>query len=164
MQPEDIERELVISTLRKIYWIEARMEELLLWETLIESGGEAKQALDTLIRDSEKHRILIGDWLNRLGIKLPESPPAGLSAKAFDFSGKELPEMWKEILKYEILMKGQYENLLGAECEQGIKLLIPDEKEREEFVSHIKELINAESTHMEICRQSMGAFRRIIGK
>ena len=128
MQPEDIQRELVISSLRKIYWIEARMEELLLWETLIESGGEAKQALDTLIRDSEKHRILIGDWLNRLAIKLPESPPAGLSAKAFDFSGKELPEMWKEILKYEILMKGQYENLLGAEFEPGIKLLIPDRR------------------------------------
>lgn len=150
--------------LQKIYWVEAHAEELVLWEALIESGEEAKQALDTLIRDSGRHRILVGDWLNRLGIKLPESPPAGLSAKTFDFSGKELPEMWKEILKYEILMKGQYENLMGAECEPGIKSLIPDETAREELVSQIKELINAESMHMEICRQSMGAFRRIIGK
>lgn len=164
MSSKAINRDLVISILQKIYWLEAHMEELLLWETSIESGGTAKQALDTLIMDSEKHKILVEKWFDKLEIKPPVSPPTGFPEKMFDFSGMEVPEMFKHILKYEILAKGLYENLLNLEKEQSLKSLIPDEKDRAEFLILVKDLIEAESRHMEICKGNMGSFRRIMGK
>lgn len=160
----DICMGLVFSMLQKIYWVEAHAEELVLWEALIESGEEAKQTLDTIIQDSEKHKILVQMWLNKFGIEPPASPPTGFPEKAFDFSGKDVAEMFKDILKYEILMKGMYERLLNAEYEGCIKSLIPDENGQEEFFSWVRELVNAEEKHVEMCRQNIGAFRRIMGK
>lgn len=164
MATNDLQKEAVISTLDKIYWIESQMEQLLLWESMIQSGDTAKESLFTLVQDSETHKNQIEKWLNKLNLKLPTQPPHGFPEKTFDFSGKEVPEMFKEILKFELLVKGLYEYLISPHGEESLRSLILDDNDRAEFKILILSLIAAETHHSEICKKNIGSFRRVMGK
>lgn len=159
----DILRELVISGLNKAYWIETEMEELVQMEALIEMGEGNKKDLETLTSDSETHKLILEKWFGKLELEIPTKKPSGLPAKSFDFSGMEAPQMFSEILKYEVLLKDMYKSASGERYKNGIESLIPQEKTRDEFLSDIEGLGKTEEGHIEICKRNVGGFKEIKG-
>lgn len=164
MASDDLKREAILSTLDKIYWIESQMEQLMLWESMIQSGEKSKESLFKLVQDSETHKNRLDIWFNKLNIKPPIHPPRGFPEKTFDFTGKEVPEMFKEILKFELLVKGLYEYLASPQGEDSLRSIILDDNDRAEFKLLVLSLIAAETQHSEICKENIGSFRRIMGK
>lgn len=164
MTEEEIYRDVFITTLQKIYWIEVQMEQLALWESMIESDEMAKKTIYKLMHDSEIHKKLLDEWLGKLNIKAPSSKPPGFPEKTFNFNEKHLPEIFKEIMKYELLVKGLYESILGPENEVLLNGFITNESERTKFITVIRGLVSAEKEHADICLTNIGSFRRIMGK
>ncbi|HEY9245906.1 MAG TPA: hypothetical protein VIO11_03570 [Candidatus Methanoperedens sp.] len=162
MDSNNPKKESILSILGKLYWLEYQMEQLLLWETMIQSGEKAKESLFTLIHDSEIHKNQLEKWFDKLNLNKPSQPPHGFPEKTFDFAGKEVPEMFSEILKYELLAKGMYEYLMSQH--EALKSLIIDDNDLTEFMSLLQNLATAETHHSEICRENIGSFRRIMGK
>lgn len=164
MTEDEIYQDVFITTFQKIYWIEVQMEQLALWESLIESDESAKKTIYKLMHDSEIHKNLLDGWLGKLNIKPPSSTPPGFPEKTFNFSEKQLPEIFKEIMKYELLVKGLYESIVSPENEVLLKRILPDESERTKFINVINGLVSAEKEHADICMTNIGSFRRIMGK
>lgn len=159
----DIQRELVISGLNKAYWIETEMEELVHTEALIEMGEHDNGDLETLMSESETHRVILEQWFGKLKLEIPTKKPTGLPDKTFDFSGMEAPQMFSEILKYEVFLKDLYKSASGGRYKTGIESLIPDKKTRDKFLTDIEAIGKAEEHHMEICKRNIGGFKEIVG-
>ena len=157
------QKEIFISTIEKMYWIEVEMENLGIWEARIELMEEEKESIDILASDSARHKIALEKWMKAANMEIPTSAPLGLPRKEFDFSGMDNPEMFKEIMKYEILAKNIYKDIIDT-SPTVLNQVFPDKKQISEFLTNIEEIIEDEERHENICRQNVGGFQTIIGK
>ena len=155
------QKEVVVSMLQKMYWIEAEMEQFGTWEARIELMGEYTNTLHILQSDSENHRILLEKWMNLMNIDIPTSTPTGLPTKGFDFNGMDGPGIFKEIMKYEILVRDTYTDIVNAESNVLAELL-PDDNDRNGFVSDLESVIKDEIMHAKLCEKIVGGYTTIM--
>lgn len=155
-------KEVLASRLQKMYWMEAEMEQMVLWESRIELMGEDASAIELLSADSERHHIILEKWLQKANIEIPTKVPAGLPIKIFDFEGMESQEMFKNIMKYEILARDTY--IEASKSKDAIKELFPEESVQEEFIEEMEVLAKEEEQHRRICEEKVGGFKKIMGK
>jgi len=156
------QKEVVVSMLKKMYWVEAEMEQLGTWEARIEMMGEYKNTLDIFQQESDMHRIILEKWMNMLKIEIPTSVPTGLPAKGFDFNGMDAPGMFKELMKYEILARDVYTDIVNANPDALVEML-PDEDSRSEFISDLEGVIKDEMKHVSLCEKMVGGYTTIMG-
>ena len=57
------EKSVLAALLKRMYWIEAEMEQLGTWEARIQFMGENIEALEKLSHDSDKHWNILQKWL-----------------------------------------------------------------------------------------------------
>jgi hypothetical protein len=157
------EKEVLASKLQKIYWIETEMEHLAVWEARIELGGEETKAIETLSNDSGRHRLTIEGWLKKANIEVPTKTPAGLPVKIMNFEGMNSSEMFRAIMKYEILLRDSYFEITKTDKDV-LQSMFPDNKELETFVSEVASLVKQEEQHRRICEKEVGGFKRIRGR
>lgn len=155
------DRSVLEAFLRRMYWIEAEMEQLGTWEARIQLMGENIEALEKLSHDSDKHWNILRKWLLIADIPVPVTAPLGLPAKIFNFNGMVPPRIFHEIMKYEILARDAYIDILDADPAV-IEAMFPDEKNRNEFIQDIKGLIRDEEEHRKICTKQAGGFKTIV--
>ncbi len=149
------------NLLQKMYWIEAEMEQLGTWEARIELMDENIDALEILSHDSDKHWSIIKKWLIRSNTSIPESTPPGLQKQAFDFEDMSAQEMFRTIMKYEILAKNVYEDIKGADPGV-IKQLLHSDEDISDFLNDIDQLIKDEEKHASICKRIVGGYQKIM--
>ena len=70
------------------------------------------------------------------------------------------PKIFHEIMKYEILARDAYIDILNAD-QTVIEELFFDEVNREKFIQDIKGLIRDEEEHRKICAKQSGGFKVI---
>ncbi len=155
-------KEAFAGYLQKMYWIETQMEQYAIWESRIEMLGDEMEALEVLSHDSEKHGAIVEKWLKTAGISIPSSTPRGLPQKAFDFSGMDSREMFREMMKYEILAHDVYIELSNAK-EAMLREVFPDDVLREQFIEDMKRIAKDEEKHTKICKNKVGGFKVIQG-
>jgi hypothetical protein len=155
-----MDKDVLVALLRRMYWIEAEMEQLGTWEARIQLMGENIEALEKLSHDSDKHRNILQKWLLIADIPIPVTAPPGLPTKIFNFNGVLPPRMFYEIMKYEILARDAYVDILNADTAV-IEDMFPDEINRKEFIQVIKGLIKDEEEHRKICAKQSGGFKTI---
>ncbi|MBC7084904.1 MAG: hypothetical protein H5T43_00850 [Methanomethylovorans sp.] len=148
------------ALLRRMYWIEAEMEQLGTWEARIQLMDESIELLQKLSHDSDKHWSILKKWLLIAGISVPMTTPPGLPTKIFNFNGMAPPRMFHEIMKYEILARDAYIDILNADSAV-IEEILPDETDRKEFIEDIKSMIKDEEEHRKICASKAGGFKTI---
>jgi hypothetical protein len=154
------DKDVLVALLRRMYWIEAEMEQLVTWEARIQFMGENVEALEHLSHDSDRHWNILQKWIARADIPVPVTVPAGLPVKIFNFNGMAPTRVFHEIMQYEILARDAYIDILNADPEV-IKELFPDEMNRNEFIEDIKGLIKDEEEHRKICAKQSGGFKII---
>lgn len=154
------DRSVLVALLRRMYWIEAEMEQLGTWEARIQFMGENIEALEQLSHDSDRHWNILQKWLLMANIPIPVTAPPGLPAKIFDFNGMVPPRIFHEIMKYEILARDAYIDIVNAD-QTVIEELFFDEVNREKFIQDIKGLIRDEEEHRKICAKQSGGFKVI---
>ncbi|WP_340818876.1 hypothetical protein [Methanolobus sp. WCC4] len=147
--------------LQRMYWIEAEMEQLGTWEARIELMDEDVSALETLSHDSDQHGDIIKKWLIKANINIPEEAPHGLPKHIFDFDGMAGPDMFRTIMKYEILAMNVYKDIKKAKPEV-IKEILPDENDADEFLNDMEQLIKDEEMHADICKKQTGGFAKVM--
>lgn len=152
------EKGVFTALLKRMYWIEAEMEQLGTWEARIQFMGENIEALEKLSHDSDKHWNILQKWLLIADIPIPVTAPPGLPAKIFDFNGMPPERIFHEIMKYEILARDAYVDILNADSTV-IEDLFPDEINRKEFIQDIKILIKDEEEHRKICAKQSGGLK-----
>jgi len=155
------DRSVLEALLRRMYWIEAEMEQLGTWEARIQLMGENLESLQRLSHDSDKHWNILRKWLVIADIPIPVTAPPGLPAKIFNFNGMAPPRIFHEIMKYEILARDAYTDILNAEP-AAVEEMFPDEMNRREFIQDIKDLIRDEEEHRKICTRQAGGFKTIV--
>lgn len=155
------DRSILEALLRRMYWIEAEMEQLGTWEARIQLMGENLESLQRLSHDSDKHWNILRKWLVIADIPIPVTAPPGLPAKIFNFNGMAPPRIFHEIMKYEILARDAYTDILNAEPAV-VEEMFPDEMNRREFIQDIKDLIRDEEEHRKICTRQSGGFKTIV--
>ena len=155
------DRSILEALLRRMYWIEAEMEQLGTWEARIQLMGENLESLQRLSHDSDKHWNILRKWLVIADIPIPVTAPPGLPAKIFNFNGMAPPRIFHEIMKYEILARDAYTDILNAEP-AAVEEMFPDEMNRREFIQDIKDLIRDEEEHRKICTRQSGGFKTIV--
>ncbi|MBP2031005.1 hypothetical protein J2755_001953 [Methanohalophilus levihalophilus] len=155
-------KEALAFRLQKMYWMEAEMEQLGLWEARIELMGEDAEAIELLSADSERHHVILEKWLQKANIEIPTSKPAGLPSKNFDFDGMDSPEMFRNIMKYEILARDTYIEV--RKSREAIKDLFIEESVQSEFIEDMGTLAKEEEQHRRICEERIGGFRKITGR
>ncbi|MDG6243580.1 MAG: hypothetical protein QCH31_04195 [Methanolobus sp.] len=143
-----------------MYWIESEMEQLGTWEARVEMMDENIDALEILSHDSDKHWGIIKKWMIKANIDIPEIAPHGLPRHVFDFEGLSKEEMFKNIMKYEMLAMNVYKDIKNANSDV-IKELFPSEKDAFEFLTEIEQLIKEEQKHADICKKQIGGFAKI---
>ncbi|WP_407357024.1 hypothetical protein [Methanolobus sp. WCC5] len=136
------------------------MEQLGTWEARVEMMEENIDALEILSHDSDKHWSIIKKWMIKANIDIPEIAPRGLPRHVFDFEGLSKEEMFKTIMKYEILAMNVYKDIKNTNSEV-ITELFPNEKDAFEFLKEIGQLIKDEEKHANICKQQIGGFAKI---
>lgn len=144
-----------------MYWIEAEMEQLGTWGARIELMEDNVAALETLSHDSDQHGDIIKKWLIKANVSIPEEAPHGLPKNIFDFDGMSSPEIFRSIMKYEILAMNVYKDISNARSEI-IKDLLPHNNEADEFLNDIEQLIKDEEMHAGICKNQIGGFTKVI--
>ncbi|WP_245747893.1 hypothetical protein [Methanolobus profundi] len=147
--------------LQRMYWIEAEMEQLGTWEARIEMMEDNVAALETLSHDSDQHGEIIKKWLIKGNINIPTEAPPGLPKHIFDFDGLASPEMFRIIMKYEILAMNVYKDMSNTDPEI-IKELLPEENDASDFLSDMEQLIKDESMHAGICKKQIGGFTKVM--
>ena len=75
------DRSVLVALLRRMYWIEAEMEQLGTWEARIQFMGENIEALEQLSHDSDRHWNILQKWLLMANIPIPVTAPPGLTGK-----------------------------------------------------------------------------------
>ena len=155
------DRSVLEALLRRMYWIETEMEQLGTWEARIQLMGENLESLQRLSHDSDKHWNILKKWLMIADIPVPVTAPPGLPTKIFNFNGMAPPRIFHEIMKYEILARDAYTDILNAEPAV-VEEMFPDEINRREFIQDIKNLIKDEEEHRKICTRQSGGFKTII--
>ncbi len=138
------------------------MEQLVLWEARIELMGEDAAAIEMLSADSERHHLILKRWLEKANVEIPTKAPAGLPIKKFDFEGMDSPEMFRTIMKYEILARDTY--IEARNANEAIKDLFSEESIQEDFIKEMGTLAKEEEQHRKICEERVGGFRKIAGK
>ena len=154
------QKEVLTSLLQKAYWIEVEMEQLVVWESRIELMGDDHEALAILSNDSDGHRLIVEKWLNKAKIPIPDKTPSGLPVKQFDFAGMDSREMFREIMKYEILARDTYTDIENADPAI-IYEMFDDEQDKDDFLSDMNTLINDEEKHRKICDNRVGGYKTI---
>ncbi|MBN2110695.1 MAG: hypothetical protein JW705_06365 [Methanosarcinaceae archaeon] len=153
-------KEVLISLMQKMYWIEAEMEQMNTWEARIEMMDENLEALEILSHDSERHGSIVEKWLRKANIEVPETIPKGLPKHIFDFEGLSSPEIFSRIIKYEILAMNAYKDMLNTD--PGIiRALFGNENDRKEFLQDLEQLIKDEEKHTNICKKQIGGYLKI---
>ncbi len=147
--------------LQKMYWIEAEMEQLGTWEARIEMMNENIEALEVLSHDSDRHGDIIKKWLLKSNINIPEEAPQGIPEHIFDFEGLANEEMFKNIMKYEILAMNVYKDIRNTDPNI-ISEMIPDENDAMEFIHDMEKLVKDEEKHANICKEQIGGFTKIM--
>ncbi|WP_233564813.1 hypothetical protein [Methanohalophilus sp. RSK] len=157
------DKETLKSQLQKMYWIETEMEQLVIWESRIELMGEDVDALERLANDSDNHGLQLKKWMEKASIPLPDKIPRGLPQKVFDFEDMDSPELFKAIMKYEILARDVYKNITETDP-YVIEELFPDESDQENFLKDMEHISKEEEGHRQICEERVGGFKTIRGK
>ncbi|WP_292487784.1 hypothetical protein [Methanohalobium sp.] len=152
----------LIDQIKKNYWMEADMEQLVIWETRIKLKGDEKESLDTLAYESEEHKFLLEKWIEIMNLSIPETRPRGIPEENFDFSNLDSPQMFDVIQNYEIILRDSYTDLRDID-EPVLKKLIPDESYIDDFRSDMGELVSEEQNHINICQSQIGGFKSIYG-
>ncbi len=155
------ERSVLEDLLRRMYWIEAEMEQLGTWEARIQLMGDSTEALQKLAHDSDKHRNILQKWLLIAGISIPLNTPPGLPSVMFNFNGMASAWVFHEIMKYEILARDSYIDILNAD-NSVIEDMFHDETNRKEFINDIKKLVKDEEEHRKICSSQAGGIKKIV--
>ncbi|MDF1534399.1 MAG: hypothetical protein P1P69_07870 [Methanosarcinaceae archaeon] len=155
------QKEVIISMLQKMYWVETEMEQLGTWEARIEMMGECTNTLEILQNDSDVHRIILEKWMNVIKIEIPKCVPTGLPSKGFNFSGMDAPGMFKELMKYEVFARDVYAEITNAD-QNVLGELLPDETERREFISDLENVIKDEIKHVSLCKKMVGGYTTIM--
>lgn len=147
--------------LQRMYWIEAEMEQLGTWEARIEMMDENVAALETLSHDSDRHGDIMKKWLVKSEISVPEEAPHGLPKHIFDFDGVSSHEMFKTIMKYEILAMNAYKDMKNTNPEV-LNEVFPDENDVKEFLADMEQLIKDEEMHAGICKKQVGGYTTVM--
>lgn len=147
--------------LQRMYWIEAEMEQLGTWEARIEMMDENVAALETLSHDSDRHGDIMKKWLIKGKISIPDEAPPGLPKHIFDFDGLASQEMFKSIMKYEVLAMNVYKDMKNTNHEV-LKDLFSDEEDVTEFLADMEQLIKDEDMHANICKKQIGGFTKVM--
>jgi hypothetical protein len=155
------EKKVLVSLLQRMYWIESEMEQLGTWEARIEMMDENLEALEVLSHDSDLHGSIVEKWLKKANLEVPQTVPKGLPAHIFDFDGLSAPEMFGSIQKYEILAMNAYKDIRNAEAAV-VEELLPDQKDRTEFMQDMDRLIKDEEKHTNICKKQTQGFAKVM--
>jgi hypothetical protein len=147
--------------LQRMYWIEAEMEQLGTWEARIEMMDENVAALETLSHDSDRHGDIMKKWLVKGNIAVPDEAPHGLPKHIFDFDGVSSHEMFKTIMKYEILAMNAYKDMKNTNPEV-LNEVFPDENDVKEFLDDMEQLIKDEEMHAGICKKQVGGYTTVM--
>ncbi|MDK2830656.1 MAG: hypothetical protein PWQ75_408 [Methanolobus sp.] len=147
--------------LQRMYWIEAEMEQLGTWEARIEMMDENVAALETLSHDSDRHGEIMKKWLIKGNIPIPEETPHGLPKHVFDFGGCSTQEMFKTIMKYEILAMNAYKDMKNTNPDV-LNQVFSTEDDVNEFLTDIEQLIKDEEMHAGICEKQVGGYTTIM--
>jgi hypothetical protein len=149
------------KTLQRMYWIEAEMEQLGTWEGRIEMMDDNVAALETLSHDSDRHGDIMKKWLIKANITIPEEAPPGLPKHIFNFDGMANQEMFRSIMKYEILAMNVYKDMKNTNSDI-IKELLPNEEDVTDFLTDLEQLIKDEDVHASICKKQIGGFTKVM--
>jgi hypothetical protein len=155
------EKKVLVSLLQRMYWIESEMEQLGTWEARIEMMDENLEALEVLSHDSDLHGSIVEKWLRKANLEVPQTVPKGLPTHIFDFDGLSAPEMFGSIQKYEILAMNAYKDIRNAETAV-VEELLPDQKDRTEFMQDMDRLIKDEEKHTNICKKQTQGFAKVM--
>lgn len=93
-------------------------------------------------------------------IPIPVTAPSGRPAKIFDFNRMPPERIFHEIMKYEILARDAYADILNADPAV-IEDMFPDEMNKKEFIQDRKGLIKDEEEHRKICAKQSGGLKII---
>lgn len=154
------DKEVLISLMQKMYWLELEMEQMGTWEGRLEMMDENLEALEILSHDSDKHGSIVKRWLTNANIEIPEEAPKGLPRHIFDFEGLSSPEIFSRIIKYEVLAMNAYKDMKNTE--PGIiEALFENENDRMEFLEDLEQLIKDEEKHANICKKQIGGYLKV---
>ncbi|WP_406656729.1 hypothetical protein V7O62_12815 [Methanolobus sp. ZRKC2] len=154
------DREVLISLIQKMYWVESEMEQMNTWEARIEMMDENLEALEVLSHDSDRHGSIVEKWLKKANLEVPETTPKGLPKHIFNFDGLSAPEIFNQIVKYEILAMNAYKDMKNADPDV-INVLFENENDRKEFLEDLEQLIKDEEKHTSICKKQIGGFMKV---
>jgi hypothetical protein len=155
------DKKVLASLLQRMFWIESEMEQLGTWEARIEMMEENLEALEVLSHDSDLHGSIVEKWLKKANLEVPQTAPKGLPTHIFDFDGLSAPEMFGSIQKYEILAMNAYKDIRNAEAAV-VEELLPDQKDRAEFMQDMERLIKDEEKHTNICKKQTQGFAKVM--
>ena len=153
-------KEVLVSLMQKMYWLELQMEQMNTWEARIEMMDENLEALEILSHDSDRHGSIVEKWLTKANIQIPMDTPKGLPRHIFDFEELSSPEIFSKIIKYEILALNAYKDMKNADPDI-IKALFEKEDDLEEFFEDLEQLIKDEEKHASICKKQIGGFLKV---
>ncbi|WP_292486745.1 hypothetical protein [Methanohalobium sp.] len=153
--------DVLLYQLQKLYWQEAKFEQLAICDARLELMGEYKDELDILESNSQENINLIENWLNLKNID-PSQCKLFNTEKTYNFVGMDAPHIFRVLYKYAIYIKTIYEDVSKVD-QNVITYMIPNENYADNFHSDIYDILPRQKESVEICMNICGGASAIFG-